>query len=136
MVETEIIDPKTDKPRKIKGQASSSEELKLGDYDPLFLHSNDSNDDDILRQEQWDKCNSLVLSWILGCVTYDLYLGQIYSTNAKVDWDELEETYSKSDGSFLMGLDEVYASVRSNILIIDPIPDVKSAFATLGNIPL
>ncbi|GJX85987.1 hypothetical protein Tco_0336761, partial [Tanacetum coccineum] len=29
-------------------------------------------------------------------------------------------------------LDDVYASVRSNILIIDPIPDVKSAFATMS----
>ncbi|GJZ46008.1 putative RNA-directed DNA polymerase [Tanacetum coccineum] len=235
MVETEEIDPKTGKPKKNKGQ-SSSEELKLSDYDPLYLHSSDSNgnplisfklegtenykvwsaaiklalhtknklgfitgkcerptDDDILRQEQWDRCNSVVLSWILGCVTQELYLGQIYSTNAKKVWDELEETYSKSDGSvifnmhykihsftqsgmplaeyyhkfnsqwrqydslvslpecscdtadklkshnqlirlmqFLMGLDDVYASVRSNILITDPIPDVKSAFATLS----
>nr|GEX57332.1 putative reverse transcriptase, RNA-dependent DNA polymerase, Gag-polypeptide of LTR copia-type [Tanacetum cinerariifolium] len=33
---------------------------------------------------------------------------------------------------FLIGVDEVYASVRSNILIIDHIPNVKSAFATLS----
>ena len=33
---------------------------------------------------------------------------------------------------FLMGLDEVYAPLRSIILTSDPIPDVKSAFATLS----
>ncbi|GKB52370.1 ribonuclease H-like domain-containing protein [Tanacetum coccineum] len=33
---------------------------------------------------------------------------------------------------FLMGLDDVYGSVRSIILTSDPIPDVKSAFATLS----
>nr|GEW71550.1 ribonuclease H-like domain-containing protein [Tanacetum cinerariifolium] len=33
---------------------------------------------------------------------------------------------------FLMGLDEVYAPIRSIILTTDPIPDVKGAFATLS----
>ncbi|GKC64300.1 RNA-directed DNA polymerase, eukaryota, reverse transcriptase zinc-binding domain protein, partial [Tanacetum coccineum] len=33
---------------------------------------------------------------------------------------------------FLMGLDDVFNSVRSIILTIEPIPDVKSAFATLS----
>nr|GEY96049.1 hypothetical protein [Tanacetum cinerariifolium] len=33
---------------------------------------------------------------------------------------------------FLMGLDDLYVSVRSNIFITDPIPDVRSAFATLS----
>lgn len=33
---------------------------------------------------------------------------------------------------FLMGLDEVYAPIRSNILTADPLPDVKTAFATLS----
>ncbi|GJX51719.1 LysM domain receptor-like kinase 3, partial [Tanacetum coccineum] len=150
-------------------------------------------DDDVLRQEQWDRCNSVVLSWILGCVTQELYIGQIYSSNAKDVWDELEETYSKTDGSviynmhfkvhtftqsglslaeyyhkfnsqwiqydalvdlpkctcdtakklkkhdqlirlrqFLMGLDDVYANVRNSILITEPLPDVKSAFAILS----
>ncbi|GKA84189.1 putative RNA-directed DNA polymerase [Tanacetum coccineum] len=200
----EDVDPDTRKPKKNKGQASNSEELKLSDYDPLYLHANDSNgnpiisfklegienykvwsatlklalhtknklgfingkcerptDDYVLRQEQWDRCNSVVLSWILGCVTQKLYLGQIYFTNAKVVWDELAETYSKTDGSviynmhykiqtftqseklkshnqfirlmqFLMDLDDVFSNVRSNILITEPLPDVKYAFATLS----
>nr|GEW58639.1 ribonuclease H-like domain-containing protein [Tanacetum cinerariifolium]GEW60987.1 ribonuclease H-like domain-containing protein [Tanacetum cinerariifolium] len=76
MVETGKIDPKIGKPKKIKGQASSSGELKL---EKLKKHSH------LIRLMQ-----------------------------------------------FLMGVDEVYASVRSNIFIIDPIPNVKSAFATLS----
>ncbi|GJU58883.1 ribonuclease H-like domain-containing protein [Tanacetum coccineum] len=43
MVETEDIDPKNSKLRKDKGHPPNSEKLKLTDYDPLFLHSNDSN---------------------------------------------------------------------------------------------
>nr|GFB31840.1 putative Gag-polypeptide of LTR copia-type [Tanacetum cinerariifolium] len=69
----EDIDPKTGKPKKDKGRASNTKDLKLSDYDPLFLHANDSN-----------------------------------------------------------GLDDVYANVRSSILITEPLPDVKYAFAALS----
>ncbi|GJZ71494.1 putative RNA-directed DNA polymerase [Tanacetum coccineum] len=60
------------------------------------------DENDALLQEQWDRCNSIVLSWILGLI------------------------------QFLMGLDDVYGPVRSLILTIYPLPDVKSAFATLS----
>ncbi|GJQ93956.1 putative RNA-directed DNA polymerase [Tanacetum coccineum] len=144
-------------------------------------------------QQQWDRCNAVVLSWLLGCVSPELYKGQVFCKNSKNVWDELKETYDKQDGSviynlhhkiytltqsgmslseyyhecnslwrqfdslvdlpacvcegsdklkehaqllrlmqFLMGLDDVYGSVRSIILTSDPIPDVKSAFATLS----
>ncbi|GJY03740.1 putative RNA-directed DNA polymerase [Tanacetum coccineum] len=144
-------------------------------------------------QQQWDRCNAVVLSWLLGCVSPELYKGQVFCNNSKNVWDELKETYDKQDRSviynlhhkiytltqsgmslseyyhecnslwrqfdslvdlpacvcegsdklkehaqllrlmqFLMGLDDVYGSVRSIILTSDPIPDVKSAFATLS----
>lgn len=54
--------------------------------------------------DQWERCNSVVLSWILGCVSEELYLGQIFSKNAKIVWDELEETYNKEDGSVIFNL--------------------------------
>nr|GEV00474.1 putative reverse transcriptase, RNA-dependent DNA polymerase, Gag-polypeptide of LTR copia-type [Tanacetum cinerariifolium] len=92
MVETEEIDPKTGKPKKNKGQ-SSSEELKLSDYNPLYLHSSDSSG------------NPLISFKLEGTKNYkELYLGQIYSTNAKKVWDELEETYSKSNGSVIFNM--------------------------------
>ncbi|GJS69380.1 ribonuclease H-like domain-containing protein [Tanacetum coccineum] len=144
-------------------------------------------------QEQWDRCNYVVLNWTFGCVSQDVFLGQVFSKNAKTIWDELEETYSKQDAfvifnmhykihslcqsgallfeyyhkfnalwrqydslvnlpdctcansdklkehnqliklmQFLMGLDEVYAPIRSIILTTNPIPDVTGAFATLS----
>ncbi|GJV76821.1 putative RNA-directed DNA polymerase, partial [Tanacetum coccineum] len=230
-----VIMVEGEKPPKDKGQASSSEEDKIDQYDPLFLHSNDTSGVPLINfklegtenykvwkaaltiaihtknklgfingklvrpseegfmQEQWDRCNSVVLNWILGCVSQDVFMGQVFSKNAKVVWDELEETYSKLDGSvifnmhykipslsqsgsslseyyhkfnalwrqydslvnlpdcvcensnklkehnqliklmqFLMGLDEVYAPIRSIILTSDPLPDVRGAFATLS----
>nr|XP_043636137.1 uncharacterized protein LOC122607266 [Erigeron canadensis] len=151
-----------------------------------------SDEDEILAQ-QWDRCNAVVLSWILNCVTEELYLGQIFSKNASVVWSKFKETYDKVDGvvtfnlhnkinslcqngsalseyyhklnslwkqfdaliklptcvchvakdfqehnklikqmQFLMGLDESYHSVRSQILTNDPLPSVKSAYALLS----
>nr|XP_043625528.1 uncharacterized protein LOC122596949 [Erigeron canadensis]XP_043625531.1 uncharacterized protein LOC122596949 [Erigeron canadensis] len=151
-----------------------------------------SIDNEILAK-QWDRCNSVVLSWILSSVTEELYLGQIFSKNAQNVWEELKETYDKVDGSiifnlhhkihslsqngkplseyyhnlnslwkqfdaltklpsctcnaakeiqehnqllklmqFLMGLDDHYQLVRSNILTRVPIPNVKTAFAIIS----
>nr|GEW37356.1 ribonuclease H-like domain-containing protein [Tanacetum cinerariifolium] len=55
-----------------------------------------SNSDELLMS-QWDRCNSVVLSWILGSVTEELYMGQIFSKLAMEVWDELKETYDKID---------------------------------------
>ncbi|GKB84829.1 ribonuclease H-like domain-containing protein [Tanacetum coccineum] len=139
--------------------------------------------------QQWERCNAIVLGWILSSLSPELYLGQVYSQIASEVWDKLEETYDKMDGSvifnvihkinglkqgelsvpeyyhklnslwrefdtltllpactcaahegvlkhnqlvmlmmFLMGLNDVYQNIRSNILARDPLPDVKEAF--------
>ncbi|XP_071712327.1 uncharacterized protein [Rutidosis leptorrhynchoides] len=162
---------------------------KVGFVNGTYLKNNDN---DVLAA-QWDRCNSIVLSWLLNSISEDLYSGQIFSSTASVVWTELKETYDKVDGSiifnlhhkissvkqsgsslseyyhklntlwkqydemvklpacvcaaapelqqhnkvlklmqFLMGLDDVYMSTRSNLLLRDPLPDVKSAFAILS----
>ncbi|GJY57768.1 hypothetical protein Tco_0457660 [Tanacetum coccineum] len=99
-------------------------------------------------QEQWDRCNSVVLNWILGCVSQDVFIGQVFSKNAKIhslseSGSALSEYYHKFnalwrqyDSLFLMGLDEIYAPIRSIILTTEPILDVKGAFATLSRMSL
>ncbi|GKF24076.1 ribonuclease H-like domain-containing protein, partial [Tanacetum coccineum] len=48
---------------------------------------------------QWDRCNAMVLTWIMNVVSQDVYMGLVYSKNAAVVWKELRETYDKVDGS-------------------------------------
>ncbi|GJT25892.1 ribonuclease H-like domain-containing protein [Tanacetum coccineum] len=62
---------------------------------------------------QWERCNAVVLSWLLSSILDDLYLSQVYSENAV---------------EFLMGLDDVYLPIRSSLLTQTELPDVKDAF--------
>nr|XP_043626046.1 uncharacterized protein LOC122597522 [Erigeron canadensis] len=63
---------------------------------------------------QWDRCNAVVLSWILNCVTEELFLGQIFSKNATVVWNELKETYDKVDGVVTFNLHNKINSLCQN----------------------
>ena len=38
---------------------------------------NRPTDNDVLAK-QWDRCNSVVLSWILGSITEELFLGKVF----------------------------------------------------------
>ncbi|GKF58813.1 hypothetical protein Tco_0172350, partial [Tanacetum coccineum] len=46
---------------------------------------------------QWDRCNAMVLTWIMNVVSQDVYMGLVYYENAAVVWKELRETYDKVD---------------------------------------
>ncbi|GJT48726.1 ribonuclease H-like domain-containing protein [Tanacetum coccineum] len=36
------------------------------------------------KQEQGDRCNYVVLNWIFGCVSQDVFMSQVFSKNAKI----------------------------------------------------
>ncbi|XP_071738924.1 uncharacterized protein [Rutidosis leptorrhynchoides] len=151
------------------------------------------NANDEILFKQWDRCNSVVLSWLLGSIADELYAGLIFFENASTVWTELKETYDKIDGSiifnlhfnistlkqgnsslseyyhklnsmwkqydatanlkqctceaadqtvkhnsmlklmqFLMGLNDCYMHVKSNLLLRDPLPDVKTTYSVLS----
>ncbi|GKE74125.1 ribonuclease H-like domain-containing protein, partial [Tanacetum coccineum] len=54
--------------------------------------------------EQWDRCNAVVLNWILSSLSQDVYLGHVFSDNAESVWKELQETYDRIDGSIVFNL--------------------------------
>ncbi|XP_076945351.1 uncharacterized protein LOC143616402 [Bidens hawaiensis] len=73
---------------------------KIGFIDGTCIRSTTN---DILAR-QWDRCNSVVLTWLLNSMSEDLYLGQVYSTLASGVWKESKETYDKVDGSVVFNL--------------------------------
>ncbi|XP_071739396.1 uncharacterized protein [Rutidosis leptorrhynchoides] len=61
-------------------------------------------EDDEVLLGQWDRCNSIVLTWILMSLSEDVYNGQIFSKIAESVWNELKETYDKIDASVTFNL--------------------------------
>ncbi|XP_071736765.1 uncharacterized protein [Rutidosis leptorrhynchoides] len=53
---------------------------------------------------QWDRCNPVVLSWILNSIGEELFAGKVFSKLAKTVWDELKESYDNIDGSIHFNL--------------------------------
>ncbi|KAJ0427481.1 putative transcription factor interactor and regulator CCHC(Zn) family [Helianthus annuus] len=150
-------------------------------------------ENDSVLASQWDRCNSVVLTWLLNSISEELFLGQVFSKLASEVWTDLKESFYRVDGSvvydlykkincvsqngssvaeyynklttmwkqfdamlhlptcscqaakdfndfstliklmqFLMGLDDVYQSVRTNLLTREPLPTVKVAFSVIS----
>ncbi|GJW90283.1 hypothetical protein Tco_0167836 [Tanacetum coccineum] len=182
----------------------SSSDLNLSFGDALYLHPNNTgglpivtikltDKKNLALANQWDMCNSVVVTWILNSLSSELFAGAIYAKNAYEMWTDLKETYDKVDGStvfnihksinslsqngtpiaeyynnlnslwkqfdamiclptctcnaakelekhnqliklmqFLIGLDDSYLAIRSNILSRETLPLVKQAFAIIS----
>ncbi|KAL9996132.1 putative RNA-directed DNA polymerase [Helianthus debilis subsp. tardiflorus] len=72
-----------------------------------------SENNDVLSR-QWDRCNSIVLTWILNSISEDLYMGQVFSKLACDVWTDLKETYNKIDGSVVFDLYQKINSFSQN----------------------
>ncbi|GKB23924.1 RNA-directed DNA polymerase [Tanacetum coccineum] len=58
-----------------------------------------------LLSDQWDRCNVVLSSCILGSLSQDVYLGYVFSNSAAIVWKELQETYDKINGSIVFNLE-------------------------------
>ncbi|GJW90317.1 hypothetical protein Tco_0167870 [Tanacetum coccineum] len=148
----------------IGGSGSNIDSISSLDAgNPLHLQTNDNNSGPLINlkltesENYRERCNAVVLSWLLSSISDDLYLSQVYYENVAEVWKELKETYDKLDGEFdiltklspytcdaksklrkhnqlmklmqfLMGLDDVYLPIRSSLLTQSELPDVKYDF--------
>nr|GEW64072.1 ribonuclease H-like domain-containing protein [Tanacetum cinerariifolium] len=124
-----------DKPPKDKGISSSSGENNIDQYDPLFLHSNDTNGVPIIGFKLEGTKNYKVWK---AAITIAIHTkNKLGFINGKIPRPVEEDTLKEHNQllklmQFLMGLDEIYTPIRSIILTTYPILDVKGAFATLS----
>ncbi|GJT21426.1 ribonuclease H-like domain-containing protein [Tanacetum coccineum] len=73
---------------------------KMGFIDGTCMKQESS---DVLSK-QLERCNAIVLGWILGSLSQELYVGQVYSEIVFEVWFELKETYDKMDGSVVFNM--------------------------------
>nr|XP_016478431.1 PREDICTED: uncharacterized protein LOC107799796 [Nicotiana tabacum] len=107
--------------------------------------------------EQWSCVNDMVISWILNALSKDIADTVIYSKTAKELWDSLEQRFGRSNGAkfyhlykelkakakltksledqrliqFLMGLNDIHAQARGNILMMNHLPSIDVAYSLL-----
>nr|GEZ04689.1 ribonuclease H-like domain-containing protein [Tanacetum cinerariifolium] len=91
--------------------------LDLGVFSDSGLGDSSVVDLGILGVNSWERCNSIVLSWLLNSVSDDPFFGQIFYDNAF---------------EFLMGLNDVFQLIRSSLLSRETLPDVKDAFGIVS----
>lgn len=67
-----------------------------------FVNGTIKNDTtDLIKSFKWERVNFIVCSWILCSLSEFIYSSHAYSESAKDVWNELLETYNKSDGSVI-----------------------------------
>ncbi|XP_059277714.1 uncharacterized protein LOC132031841 [Lycium ferocissimum] len=88
----------------------------------------------------WSRCNDMVTFWLLNSLSRDISDSVIYSKSAEDLWNDLEargkDKVVKSVQNerliqFLMGLNDAYVSIKSNIIMMSPLPSVSQAYALL-----
>ncbi|GJT37484.1 ribonuclease H-like domain-containing protein [Tanacetum coccineum] len=121
-----------DKGKRYKRRKSSKEFAGTGlDFEegnPLHLHPNDSNCASIVTVNLtrlntigsglWDRCNAVVINWILTSLSQDVYLGHVFSDNAAKVWNELKETYDRIDGLIVFNLLQKINSFKQGSLLV------------------
>ncbi|KAL3344416.1 hypothetical protein AABB24_023717 [Solanum stoloniferum] len=63
----------------------------------------------------WEKCNAIVLSWIMIYVSRDLLSGIVYASSAQQVWIDLKERFDKVDGSRIFYLHKEIATLSKGI---------------------
>ncbi|KAM1740735.1 hypothetical protein ACFX12_010944 [Malus domestica] len=160
---------------------------KLGFVDGTI---NKTSEDNFEELQQWNRCNNLVKTWLLGSMSKEISGSVINYKDARQMWTDLQERFShvnivqlfhveneihdcvqsnmsvssyftklkslwderdtlcsipacscgtknemnsyvetQKTMKFLMGLNESYATVRSNTLLLEPLPTVNKAYA-------
>ncbi|XP_019228351.1 PREDICTED: uncharacterized protein LOC109209521 [Nicotiana attenuata] len=67
---------------------------------------------------QWQRCNDLVISWLVNSLSKDIARSVEYSEFAKDIWNELEERYGKANGARVFELKKELAHISQGSLDI------------------
>lgn len=63
---------------------------------------------------QWDRCNIVLLTWIMNSTSANVYMGLVYSAAV---WKDLESTYDKVNGYVIFNLLHKISSLKKGVVL-------------------
>uniref|UniRef100_A0A803LRD3 Uncharacterized protein n=1 Tax=Chenopodium quinoa TaxID=63459 RepID=A0A803LRD3_CHEQI len=69
--------------------------------------------------DQWDTCNSMVISWIHACLSDTIKKSVLYINTARETWVQLEKIFSMANGSRKYKLNKDLYQLKQNSLTIN-----------------
>jgi hypothetical protein len=63
----------------------------------------------------WDRCNNMVLSWILNSVSQEISISIIYIEWAQEIWNDIKERFSQSNGPRIFQLHKAISALSQGI---------------------
>jgi len=89
---------------------------KLGFVDGRFIKSMFESE----LHDQWEKCNAVVLSWIMNAVRPGLLSSVVYASDARKVWLDLRERFDTVNGSRIFQLHrEIHSLTQGTMSIAD-----------------
>ncbi|XP_055812069.1 uncharacterized protein LOC129881985 [Solanum dulcamara] len=83
----------------------------------------------------WEKCNAVVLSWIMNVVRPGLLSSVVYSNNAHRVWCDLNERFDKINGAHVFHLHkEIHSLSQGTLLVTDYYTTLKSLWNKFDSI--
>ena len=73
---------------------------------------------DASLHDLWEKCNAIVLSWIMNSVCTELLSGIVYATSAYKVWTDLQERFDKVNGSRVFFLHSQISTLNQGISFV------------------
>ncbi|GAU35995.1 hypothetical protein TSUD_211320 [Trifolium subterraneum] len=108
--------------------------------------------DEDLDSLAWDRCNTMIMSWLNNAVDPEIYQSIIWMDSTSNIWQDLKERFYQGDIfrisdiqeeiytlkqdsdqviRFLKGLNEQYSAVRSQIMLMDHLPNIGKVYSLL-----
>lgn len=54
---------------------------------------------DAVKQDAWDTCNNMIISWILGFVNESIKKSMMFVSDSRQIWNQLEKRFSLTNGT-------------------------------------